>query len=377
MLTDADVRHWCRPGTATRSRCSACTPIADGALWLRALLPRAAAVTVHECGDAGKGRKVATLEQRHPTACGRPRAAPHEALRLSPAGAFGRWRGNEGTLRRRLRLRHADRRRRPALLRRRLAPASVHDARRAADAHRRGRRRALRGLGAERATRCVVGDFNAWDGRRHDDAFARRRRRVGDLRPARGPRRPLHVRAGRARRHAVAGQGRPLCASQREKRPATASIVAPLPPARALPAERAAANARQAPVAIYELHAGSWRRHPDGGLHSAGTNWPLRCRPMWPTWASRTSSCCPSASTLSTVPGATRPWACTRRPRASARPKVSPASSPPATRRAWACWSTGCRRISRPTPSVWRSSTAARCTNTPTRAKDSIATGIR
>ncbi len=39
---------------------------ADGALWMRALLPRAAAVTLHERGDgAVKGRKVATLEQRH------------------------------------------------------------------------------------------------------------------------------------------------------------------------------------------------------------------------------------------------------------------------------------------------------------------------
>jgi len=53
-----------------------------------------------------------------------------------------------------------------------------------------------------------------------------------------------------------------------EMRPATASVVAALPPARPLPADRGAANARQAPVSIYELHAGSWRRHPDGAFHS-------------------------------------------------------------------------------------------------------------
>ena len=42
-------------------------------------------------------------------------------------------------------------------------------------------------------------------------------------------------------------------------RPDTASIVAALPTARSLPPERAAANARQAPLSIYEVHAASWR----------------------------------------------------------------------------------------------------------------------
>src|SRR6185295_8533515 len=51
-----------------------------------------------------------------------------------------------------------------------------------------------------------------------------------------------------------------------ELRPATASIVSPLPP----PAvddvrARQRANALDAPVAIYEVHLGSWRRKPEEG----------------------------------------------------------------------------------------------------------------
>jgi 1,4-alpha-glucan branching enzyme len=54
-----------------------------------------------------------------------------------------------------------------------------------------------------------------------------------------------------------------------ELRPGTASIVAaPLATAQALPAERAAANRREAPISVYELHAASWRRHPDGRLYT-------------------------------------------------------------------------------------------------------------
>ena len=113
----------------------------------------------------------------------------------------------------------------------------------------------------------VVGDCNAWDGRRHP----MRSRGGGGVWELFVP----HVVAGdRYKFELLAADGRLLpgkadpYAFAAEHRPATASIVAPLPPARALPPGRAEANARHAPVSIYELHVGSWRRHPDGRFHS-------------------------------------------------------------------------------------------------------------
>ncbi len=44
-------------------------------------------------------------------------------------------------------------------------------------------------------------------------------------------------------------------------RPGQASVVAAMPPVKALSHERVLANALDAPISIYEVHAGSWRRH--------------------------------------------------------------------------------------------------------------------
>jgi 1,4-alpha-glucan branching enzyme len=72
----------------------------------------------------------------------------------------------------------------------------------------------------------------------------------------------------------VSAQGRLLplkadpYARAAEMRPASASRVAPMPPPVRLPAGRAEANSRQAPISVYEVHLGSWRRHPDGSFHS-------------------------------------------------------------------------------------------------------------
>jgi 1,4-alpha-glucan branching enzyme len=111
----------------------------------------------------------------------------------------------------------------------------------------------------------VVGDFNAWDGRRHP----MRSRGGGGVWEIFIP----HASVGdRYKFELLARDGTLLplkadpFARAAELRPATASIVAPaLAPAAPLPKDRAAANARQAPIAVYEVHAPSWRRHLDDG----------------------------------------------------------------------------------------------------------------
>jgi 1,4-alpha-glucan branching enzyme len=112
----------------------------------------------------------------------------------------------------------------------------------------------------------VVGDFNTWDGRRHP--MRRREAGVWEL---------FLPHAGLGDRYKfeiISRDGRLLplkadpYARAAELRPDSASIVAPLPPKRELPAARAEANAPGAPISVYELHAGSWRRHPDGRWYS-------------------------------------------------------------------------------------------------------------
>jgi 1,4-alpha-glucan branching enzyme len=114
----------------------------------------------------------------------------------------------------------------------------------------------------------VIGDFNAWDGRRHP----MRSRGGGGVweifvpHVAAGDRYKFEIRSRDG--HVLPAKADPY-ARAAELRPATASIVAPpLREARSLPAGRAEANARNAPLSIYELHAASWRRHPDGRLYS-------------------------------------------------------------------------------------------------------------
>ncbi len=109
----------------------------------------------------------------------------------------------------------------------------------------------------------VVGDFNAWDGRRHP---MRRRPECGVWEIFL----PEVFAGAHYKFELVAADGRLLplkadpCALQAELRPATASIISPLPEPVPRSAERARANALDAPVSVYEVHAGSWRRKHDG-----------------------------------------------------------------------------------------------------------------
>ncbi len=110
----------------------------------------------------------------------------------------------------------------------------------------------------------VVGDFNFWDGRRHP---MRLRRECGvwelflpDVRPGARYKFELLDRDG----HLLPQKADPY-ARKAELRPATASIVAPMPPVVPPSPERAQANTLDAPISIYEVHLASWRRKPEEG----------------------------------------------------------------------------------------------------------------
>ena len=110
----------------------------------------------------------------------------------------------------------------------------------------------------------VVGDFNFWDGRRHP---MRLRRECGVWEiflpgVAAGTRYKFELldREGR-----LLPQKADPYARQAELRPATASVVAAMPPVAPHSPERQAANALDAPFSIYEVHLASWRRRPEEG----------------------------------------------------------------------------------------------------------------
>jgi 1,4-alpha-glucan branching enzyme len=110
----------------------------------------------------------------------------------------------------------------------------------------------------------IVGDFNFWDGRRHP---MRLRRECGvweiflpGVQAGARYKFELHDRAG----HLLPQKADPF-ARLAELRPATASVVAPMPPVAAPSPARQAANALDAPMSIYEVHLGSWRRVPEDG----------------------------------------------------------------------------------------------------------------
>lgn len=132
-----------------------------------------------------------------------------------------------------------------------------------------GTRFAVWAPGARRVS--VVGDVNGWDGRVHPMR----------LHPGIGVWElflPGVAAGARYKYELLDADGRllPLKAdphgTHAELRPDTASLVHGLPRHdwgdADWMARRAAAHARDAPISIYEVHAGSWRRRPDGGFLS-------------------------------------------------------------------------------------------------------------
>ena len=110
----------------------------------------------------------------------------------------------------------------------------------------------------------VVGDFNFWDGRRHP---MRLRRECGVWElflpgVLIGARYKFELRDSAG---GLLPQKADPCARQSELRPATASVVAAMPPVAAPSPARQAANALDAPMSIYEVHLGSWRRKTEAG----------------------------------------------------------------------------------------------------------------
>ena len=116
----------------------------------------------------------------------------------------------------------------------------------------------------------VVGEFNLWDGRRHP---MRLRRECGVWEiflPGVSVGMAYKFELLDAQGHLLPQKADPF-ARQSELRPATASVVAVMPPVAPPSPERAAANGLAAPMSIYEVHLGSWRRKPED-------------RDRWLTW---------------------------------------------------------------------------------------------
>jgi 1,4-alpha-glucan branching enzyme len=120
----------------------------------------------------------------------------------------------------------------------------------------------------------VIGDFNHWDGRQNPMR----------LRPECGVWELFlpNIAEGALYKFELAAKDGSLLptradpyARQAELRPATASVVASLPNMVAPSPARQKANALDAPVSIYEVHLGSWRRESDGSNNGAGRwlNW--------------------------------------------------------------------------------------------------------
>ena len=110
----------------------------------------------------------------------------------------------------------------------------------------------------------VIGEFNNWDGRRHVMRFHRDNGIWDIFIPA--------VKLNALYKFEIRNANGDVCekvdpyAFGAELRPTTASIVRGLPDEVEEPAFRARANAIDAPISIYEVHLGSWKRNPENNF---------------------------------------------------------------------------------------------------------------
>lgn len=110
----------------------------------------------------------------------------------------------------------------------------------------------------------VVGEFNYWDGRRHPMRF-RRELGVWELFiPAARPGQLYKFEIVDA--HGQLRMKADPYAFEAQMRPQTASMICGLPEKTEISPERQRANGFDAPISIYEVHLGSWRRHTDNNF---------------------------------------------------------------------------------------------------------------
>ena len=110
----------------------------------------------------------------------------------------------------------------------------------------------------------VIGEFNNWDGRRHVMRF-HRDNGIWDIFIPAVKLNALYKFEIRDANGNVREKADPY-AFGAELRPTTASIVRGLPDEVEEPVFRARANAIDAPISIYEVHLGSWKRNPENNF---------------------------------------------------------------------------------------------------------------
>ena len=110
----------------------------------------------------------------------------------------------------------------------------------------------------------VIGEFNNWDGRHHVMRF-HRDNGIWDIFIPAVKLNALYKFEIRDANGNVREKADPY-AFGAELRPTTASIVRGLPDEVEEPAFRARANAIDAPISIYEVHLGSWKRNPENNF---------------------------------------------------------------------------------------------------------------